>query len=453
MHRYDLHPRLAADKVPARGPKAASTRPHTRGRLLIAAALAVVALAAVGMSETAMAQTTEEIKIGVLSACPPSLEAGPLESMKLARDAWNREAVPQVNTELTLEFIDIRGDPQSPLCSADMAAQRIIAAVQNGTKHFIAPSDELSLLHVQGFVSASYPNTILVSPASQATFHPSLYAPDNLFRLVPNGLTQGTNLVEQFDRQGVDRALIVTDVGLKQFVDSGGIPDDLHDHYILPSIPIYGPGDTAQNVQSLTDLNNQLVELIDQHGKESVAVFAATTQYTFVTMANVIANNPQLGAIDDVKWFGYHTLGYSPVVTGDPVAAKFADDVDMNVIVYEIATNEINAPLATLHAFSPAFINYNFASYDAVHLLADAIVVGGGVDSLTLNRAIFDVANNDAHPVNHTDRLLGEGAIGDYMLNPATGDLLETRAYVTYEVVQSGGGYVWAPLAAPSVCR
>lgn len=69
MHRYDLHPRLAADKVLARGPKAASTRPHTRGRLLIAAALAVVALAAVGMSETAMAQTTEEIKIGVLSAC------------------------------------------------------------------------------------------------------------------------------------------------------------------------------------------------------------------------------------------------------------------------------------------------------------------------------------------------------------------------------------------------
>lgn len=85
--------------------------------------------------------------------------------------------------------------------------------------------------------------------------------------------------------------------------------------------------------------------------------------------------------------------------------------------------------------------------------MADAIVVGGGVDSTTLQSAIFDVANNDAHPVDHTDRLLGEGAIGDYMLDPRTGDLLETRAYVTYEVVQSGDGYVWAPLAAPSVCR
>ena len=164
-------------------------------------------------------------------------------------------------------------------------------------------------------------------------------------------------------------------------------------------------------------------------------------------MANVIADNPQL------TWFGYHTLGYSFVVTGDPVAAKFADDVDMNVIVYEIAPNDVNAPLVGLQAFSPGFRNYNFASYDAVHLLADAIVVGGGVDSTTLKSAIFDVANNDAHPVTHTDRLLGEGAIGDYMLSSATGDLLETRAYVTYEVVQSGGGYVWAPLAAPSVCR
>ncbi len=256
------------------------------GRLLIVAAVAVAALAAVGMSETAMAQTTE-IKIGVLSACPPLFETGPLDAMKLARDAWNEEAIPQINTMLTLEFIDIRGDTQSLLCSADMTQQRIDAAVQNGTKHFIAPSDELSLLHVQGYVSARYPNTILVSPASQATFAPSLYANDNLFRLVPNGLTQGTNLVEQFDRQGVDRALIVTDVGLKPFVDSGGIPDDLHDHYILPSIPIYGPGDTEQNVQSLTDLNNQLVELIDQHGRESVAVFAATTQDTFVTVDGI----------------------------------------------------------------------------------------------------------------------------------------------------------------------
>ena len=75
VHRYDLHPRHATNEAPARGSKAASA-PYTMGRLLIVAAVAVAALAAVGMSETAMAQTTE-IKIGVLSACPPLFETGP----------------------------------------------------------------------------------------------------------------------------------------------------------------------------------------------------------------------------------------------------------------------------------------------------------------------------------------------------------------------------------------
>ena len=446
----DLHPKHATGEVLARGSKAAPALHHSK--LLIAVAIAVAALAAVGMSEAAMAQTNE-IKIGILSASPPEYEAGPIQAMNLARDAWNADAIPGIDTKLTLEVINIRGDPQNPSYPAFLA-QQIGAAVQDGYGHFIAPSDDVSLLFVHNIVRATpgLSNTILVSPASQATFDPSLFVDDNLFRLAPNAATQGLRLLEAFDSQGADRVLIVTDAALVPLVNSDSFPDDVHDHYILPPVPIFGPGDTALNVDSLTDLNDRLVALIDQHGKERVAVLAATTQHAFVTMAHVLAANPQLDAIDDVQWFGYHHLGHSFVIIGDRVAAAFADDVDMSVIEYVVAPNEVNAPLSSLPAFSPGFRNYNFASYDAVHLLADAIAIGGATGA-DLKDVVLDVANNNAHPVVHTDRILGLGAIGDYMLDPATGDLVESRSYVTYHVVQSGDGYVWEELAPPRVCR
>lgn len=436
----------------ARGPKAASA-PHATGKLLIAAVVAVVALAAVGMSEAAMAQTPTEIKIGVLSASPPTLEAGPLEAMRLAQAAWNVDAIP-AGFELKLEFIDIIGNPQDPGYPA-LVGERIGAAAANGYKHFIAPSDDQALLVVHSIVGATpeLSNTILVSPAALGTFHPSLYDNDNLFRLVPNSQTQSLLLLEEFDKLGAERVVIVTDALYAPLVNSGTeFPDDAHEHYILPSFSIYGPGDAAQNVQSLTSLNDRLVELIDQHGEEQVAILAATQPQTFVTMANVLENNPQLDAVYDVKWFGYNYLGLSPFITADRVAAAFADDVDMNVVVYVVEPNEINAPLASLPAFNPSFRNANFASYDAVHLLADALAIGGA-DSPDLKDTVLDVANNNVHPVTHTDRLLGLGAIGDYTLDPATGDLIESRAYVTYHVVQSGDGYVWAEPPPPRVCR
>ena len=125
----------------------------------------------------------------------------------------------------------------------------------------------------------------------------------------------------------------------------------------------------------------------------------------------------------------------------------------MNVIVFEIARTDVNAPLAELPTFSPGFRNFNFASYDAVHLLADVIAIGG-VDSSDLKAVVFEVANDNLDPVPHENRILGEGAMGDYMLDPATGDLTETRAYVVYHVVEVADGvYDWVALAPPNVCR
>ncbi len=439
----------------ARGPKAAPV-PHATGKLLIAAVVAVAALVAVGMSETAMAQTPEKIKIGVLSASLPIFEEGPNLAMEMARDAWNEESSAHFNAELELKFIDIKGNFSDPAHGA-YVAQQLGAAAQDGYKHFIAPSDDLALAVVQHVVNSipTLSNTILISPASQSTVPPSLAADDNLFRLAPNVATQGERLLEQFDRQGVGSVIIVTDAAFESFVEQGLFPDDFHDHYQPDAIPIYGPTDIANNIASLTQLNNDLAALIDQYGSDRIGVFAAMQPPAFVTMAHVLAANPQLDVIDDVKWFGYNYLGHSPFLTGDPTAAMLADRVDMNVIVFEIARTDVNAPLAELPTFSPGFRNFNFASYDAVHLLADVLAIGGvDSDSDALKAVVFEIANDNLDPVPHENRILGEGAMGDYMLDPATGDLTETRMYVVYHVTEVADGvYDWVALASPNVCR
>ncbi len=453
VYMYDLSDTPQARL--ARGPKAASA-PHATGKLLIAAVVAVAALAAVGMSEAAMAQTTEKIKIGVLSASLPIFEEGPNLAMEAARDAWNEESSAHFNAELELKFIDIRGNFSDPAHGL-FVGQQIGAAAQDGYKHFIAPSDDQALFVVQQVVNniPTLSDTILISPASQSTLPPSLAADDNLFRLAPNVATQGERLLEQFDRQGVGSVIIVTDAAFEPLVEQGFFPDDLHDHYQPDAIPIYGFNDLAANTESLIQLNDDLTALIDQHGSDRIGVFAATQPPTFVTMAHAIAANPQLTVLDDVKWFGYNYLGHSPFITGDPTAAAFADRVDMNVVVFEIASTDVNAPLAELPTFSPGFRNFNFASYDAVHLLADVLAIGGvDGDGADLKAVIFDVANNNMDPVPHENRILGEGAMGDYMLDPATGDLTETRAYVVYHVVEVADGvYDWVALAPPNVCR
>ena len=146
-----------------------------------------------------------------------------------------------------------------------------------------------------------------------------------------------------------------------------------------------------------------------------------------------------------------------PFLTGDPTAAMLADRVDMNVIVFEIARTDVNAPLAELPAFSPGFRNFNFALVRCSPPLGRRPLQSAAltVDSDDLKAVVFEVANDNLDPRCPTrNRILGEGAMGDYMLDPATGDLTETRMYVVYHVTEVADGvYDWVALASPNVCR
>lgn len=146
----------------------------------------------------------------------------------------------------------------------------------------------------------------------------------------------------------------------------------------------------------------------------------------------------------------YTVLASPGQISSDPALAEFSARVQLTALPFEVERNEINAALDGVPSHPGVTRNYIYAAYDAVHLLADSIAISGA-DSPNLKSTIYEVSNG-RHALTHDTRLLGEGALGDYVLDPQTGDLIEGGTFVEYRFVQSDSGYIWQKIVE-NVCR
>lgn len=169
----------------------------------------------------------------------------------------------------------------------------------------------------------------------------------------------------------------------------------------------------------------------------------------------MINDNPNLANLDSVRWYGTDAILVDEVAT-DPSMAEFSARVNMTILAYEIFETPIVDELKALPNPSRLHNVYaNYAAYDAVHLLASSILIAGA-DSPNLKETILEVANDDIHVLQHTTRLLGEGALGDYTLDRQTGDLaVGVGNFNEHRMGQSNGGYIWLELddRTPQMCR
>ncbi len=417
----------------------------TRAAVLTAVAVAVAVSLMYG---GAHAQT--DIKIGVLTSHPDDIDAGPLGAMALAERDLNREYV-AIDSTVTLNVIDV-----SDYTNATSVAQKIGGAVAQGYTHFIAPSDEVALGFVKGVADAVTPNSILISPKSQ-TVVTSLYnADDNLFRLTPNNDELAKVTVPVYDKYGTEHLIMVIDAA------RGSVPfpapEGVRDRFGTPFEPLViysadAPDSDEKNLQAATELNRRLGELIATYGQGSVGIHYVSDVPHFNTFVSVINDNPNLGNLDSVRWYGTDAILVAEVTT-DPQMAEFSAKVNMTILAYEIVETPIVQELKALPNPSRLHNVYaNYAAYDAVHLLADSIAIAGA-DNPNLKDTIFEVSDG-RHALEHTTRLLGEGALGDYRLDRQTGDLLGVGNFIEHRMIQSGSGYVWLELfdRAPLVCR
>jgi len=410
-------------------------------------AIAAVAIAVSLMHGEAHAQT--EVRIGVLTSHPDDIDAGPLLAMEIAQRDLNLE-YKAIDTTILLEVIDV-----SDFFNGTSVALKIGAALQQGFLHFIAPSDEAALGFVKGVTDQIAPDSILISPRSSTVVDQLYYDDDNLFRLAPNNNELAWATIPIYDKFGTDHIIMVIDAarGSAPFP----APEPVSERFGTPFEPllVYSedtPGSAGLNLQAVTDLNERLGALISQHGQDSVAVHYVSDVAHYRALLNVINANPDLQHVRNVMWYATEALLLAEV-EDDPAMASFAKSVSMTILAYEIIETDTVRELKALPNPSRLHNVYaNYAAYDAVHLLASSIALAG-VENPPLKRVIFEVSDG-IHLVEHTTRLLGEGALGDYSLDRETGDLLVgVGNFNEHRIVQNAdGSYKWVDIIQ-RVCR
>ena len=456
------------------------------------------------------AQTAQnEIKIAALTSDPDNIDAGPLAAMHKSVSDLNAE-YSAINTVVTLEVIDV-----SDYTDTESLVQKISGAVDNGFEHFITPSDEVALGYVKGVIENIAPDAIMISPVSSTVISESFNGDDNLFRLVPNNDALAKEIIPVYEKYNTDVLLMVIDVGRGSLpfpapVDvrdrygapynpassyteapdtvrnAFGILDDSLTLYATPGLlstppnfadsalgvppwalsdesgyfqPIlmYGediPSHEYLNEAAATLLNARLGELIARYGAERVGVHFVGDVPHYSTFVETLRGTPGLDHVDDVRWYGTTPLVVAETTEG--LTGEFSATVDLTVMLYEIVETPLVEDLQALPNPSRLHDVYaNFAAYDAVHLLADSLAIQAADQTNTpLKQIVFQVSDGQ-HALVHTTRLLGEGALGDYVLDRQTGDLSGVGNFIEHRMIQSNGGYEWLEIDAPgsSICR
>ena len=430
----------------------------------VAAAAALLGSGPLGGGGEAEAQV-QELRIGVLVSDPAGRDLAILEALNMSRDDLNAD-YESIDRRVVLDIIDVSEilrafDPRSgavtnPEIYASVA-QKIGSSLRDGFGHFIAPSDSFVLAAVYPIISSASPGSMMISPASSSTVPPYLLADDNLFRLVPNSNDRIDRYFELFDAYGMDRVIMVSDPFLGP-IFSALAPDDLHDHIDSSIVPVQmhaqnDPAHRDKNLRSAERLDGLIADAKAEFGDDRVGVYVFSTSPFYANFAKVLADNPQLGHVGSVMWVVAPPILRSPAVVADPVVAEFSAGVSLTASTYVVEENEINAKLTRIQIQSGSQEqNDVYAAYDALHLLADSMILAEQRPGLGIRDAIY-AASDGVHPILHLSRILGEGAMGDYSLSRTTGDLVGGGSFVEHRFVKAGGGYDWVEIKGVLVCR
>ena len=388
-----------------------------------------------------------QIKIGVLTSDPAGGDAGPLAAMQIARHDLNDE-YEALNFRVVFERIDVSD-------YEDRAeVERLIgAALEKGFAHFIGPSSDPALFATKSVIEELSPDSIIISPASSWVANFKLDADDNLFRLVPNTNTLAYQLAQLYDKNGLEKVIMIGDEYIASEVRV--LPAVTSGYFDSPVMPIAtydasDPDSLEKNLAAARQVKERLEADAARHGWDKVGILYSGLGSTYSAFVHAIGDSPEFDVLRDVPWHGRPSLVDEHVLLADPVTSAFSADVGLVIPVYEVEPNEISLILSYLPNPTGAHNKIgNYAAYDAVHLLADAIAIGGA-DNPDLKEVVYGVAGG-THAVDHTVRLLGEGAMGDYELDPETGDLV-AEEYLVHEIVRTDSdGYDWRKTAVPGV--
>ena len=431
--------------------------------LKVAAVLgSILMLCLVAVVQPGDAAAQQMIRIGGLTLDDPSdfNDLGREKVIAYAISEFNAEQA-ALNSDYRIEYtkIPVTFNEAGLPHEEQQIYQKVREAYQGGIKYFVGPSASSLALTAKAFTDTT-PDAVLISPSSTA---PALAIPDDsLFRLIHDDTALAPELANFIAGDGKEHVIIVQ----REDVWGEGLYNAISATYggneVL--ITMAPAGEAAATGQYYADIATQVRSEVEartlQHGAENVAVLLILFEADVHNLVGAVLGTGSADGdvLGKVKWYGTDGFtGHPNLLASEPVA-DFLATVRLVGIIFQVGENPINQQLNE-HIIQFGGLDFTFRDsvYDATYLLADSVIAAGELSTASqtvLTRdVVWDVANgNVGHPYHSTERVLGDGALGMYALNPA-GDLSEPITYALLKIVKvTEGSHDWIPVSA-STCR
>ena len=120
---------------------------------------------------------------------------------------------------------------------------------------------------------------------------------------------------------------------------------------------------------------------------------------------HLLDSAPSFDNLDSVRWFGSAGSSKNSILSDDPAASAFLQDVNFVSTMFGTSRNDVYADVQEDFESYPTPSTFYFPIYDSIWVLGKTVLEANSVDPLTVRDAITDVASR------HT------GAIGTINLN------------------------------------
>ena len=343
----------------------------------------------------------------------------------IAADDYNREQEASGSPlRVVLNRVDVPlVPPAGALAGAYAGGSGIVA--------YLGPIPGLTAARLAPFMDET--GIVMVSPAAPGT-SPPLVRPDGLFRLSLNDRYEADLIATVADREGVEAVvpvLIDNPYGRSYGAELEIEARLLGIEYLDPVYMAFRSDDQAPAAAEL----GARIAALESAGTDlsKVGVILVSLNRELHAFAHHALDYPLLAS---VKWFEPGHL-FPPDTIEDPEALRLARTVPFYSMSWEPAADaptleRFRDTFVAAHGFEPH--QYSYASYDSVHMLADAIEMSMGGDGSYTGRGAAARMHEAA------ERL--DGMLGDNVRLDANGDRVSPNTVVIWKAAQGTGDWV-----------
>lgn len=260
-------------------------------------------------------------------------------------------------------YEDTRSDPETAL-------EMMKLLHKEGINFFIGPYTSAELEATKPYVDSTD-----ITVASISSTAPSLAVSDRIFRLDLNDTMQAQALAKMLESQGIVRIVPI----YRNDTYGRELYEALNHSFngTVESGVSYSPN-ASEFSMALDKLEAEVIDAIALSGKERTAVL----MISFDEAADIL-KNAHGKAISSVRWFGADSVANNPVISDDPKAASFAENVSLTASVTSLDLAEVN--LVYLDVFMKDMekvlgsrpTTHSIAAYDALWMYAYAYMNQG----------------------------------------------------------------------------